>query len=109
MKTFVQAQGFDVWKEVIDGYKAPSTPPTNKYGKKLSENNLKAKNATLIGLASSIYFKVMHCDYAMNIWDKLQIFYEGDAKFNGAKLQTYRGQFEKLKMKEDEYIVDYFL
>ena len=26
-----------------------------------------------------------------------------------AKLKTYRGQFEQLKMKEDEYIASYFL
>jgi hypothetical protein len=43
------------------------------------------------------------------IWDKPQNVYEGDAKVKGAKLQTYRGQFEQLKMKEDEDITAYFL
>jgi hypothetical protein len=51
----------------------------------------------------------MHCDNAKDIWDKLQNIYEGDAKVKGAKLQTYRGQFEQLKMKEDEDIATYFL
>jgi hypothetical protein len=37
MKTFLQAQGFDVWKSVVDGYKAPTTPPTDKDGKKLKK------------------------------------------------------------------------
>jgi hypothetical protein len=46
---------------------------------------------------------------AKDIWDKLQNIYEGDAKVKGAKLQTYRGQFEQLKMKEDEDIATYFL
>jgi hypothetical protein len=41
--------------------------------------------------------------------DKLQKHYEGDAKVKGAKLQTYRGKFEQLKMKEDEDIASYFL
>jgi hypothetical protein len=35
--------------------------------------------------------------------------YEGDSKFKATKLQTYRGQFEQLKMKEDEDITTYFL
>jgi hypothetical protein len=109
MKTFLQAHGFDVWKAVVDGYKAPATPPTDKDGKKLSENNLKAKNVILSGLVDSVYVKVMHCDSAKDIWDKLQNVYEGDAKVKGAKLQTYRGQFEQLKMKEDEDIAAYFL
>jgi hypothetical protein len=51
MKTFVQAQGFDVWKEVVDGYTTPTTPPIDKDGKKLSENNSRDKNAILNGLA----------------------------------------------------------
>jgi hypothetical protein len=39
MKTFLQGHGFDVWKSIVDGYKAPTTPPTERDGKKLSENN----------------------------------------------------------------------
>jgi len=33
----------------------------------------------------------------------------GDTKVKETKLQTYIGQFKQLKMKEDEYIVAYFL
>jgi hypothetical protein len=46
---------------------------------------------------------------AKEIWDKLQNIYEGDSKVKKAKIQTYRGQFEQLKMKEDESIATYFL
>jgi hypothetical protein len=52
---------------------------------------------------------LMHCKSDKNIWDKLQNIYEGDSKFKAAKLQTYRGQFEQLTMKEDEKIASYFL
>ena len=61
------------------------------------------------GLGELIYTKVMHCKSAKEIWDKLQNIYEGYSKFKEAKLQTYRGQFKQLKMKEDENIVAYFL
>ena len=74
--------------------RAPTTLPIDKDGNKLFENNSKARNAILVVLDSSIYVKVMHCDYAKDIWDKLQNIYEGDAKVKGDTLQTYRGQFE---------------
>jgi hypothetical protein len=61
MQTFLQAHGFDVWQSVVDGYAAPTTPPTDKDGKKLSENNSKAKGTILSSLDDSIFVKVMHC------------------------------------------------
>jgi hypothetical protein len=109
MKTYVQAQGFEVWKSIVDGYKEPTVPPTNDNGRKLSLNNSKSTNALLNGLCDSVYVKVMHCSSAKEIWEKLQNIYEGDAKVKATKLQTYRGQFEQLKMKEDENIATYFL
>jgi hypothetical protein len=57
---------------------------------------------------SSLYVKVMHCDSTKDLWDKLQNVYKGYAKVKGAKIQTYRGEFEQLKMKEDEDIETYF-
>ena len=43
------------------------------------------------------------------MWDKLISSYEGNEKVKDAKLQTYRIQFEHLKMKEDETVGKYFL
>jgi hypothetical protein len=94
MKTYVQAQGFDVWKSVVDGYTTPTTPPPDRDRNKLSEKHSRDKNNILNGLYESVYNKVMLCDSAKEIWDKLQNIYEGDAKVKGAKLQNYRGQFE---------------
>jgi hypothetical protein len=80
----------------------PTTPPTDKDGKKLNKNNSKDKGTILSSLDDSIFVKVMHCKTTKDIWDKLQNIYEGDTKFKGAKSQTLRTKFEKLNMKEDE-------
>jgi hypothetical protein len=109
MKTYIQAQGFQVWQSIVDGYTAPTVPPTNDKAVKLGENNSKATNALLNGLSDTVFTKVAHCKSAKEIWDKLRNIYEGDTKVKAAKLQTYRGQFEQLKMKEDEDITTYFL
>ena len=39
MKTYVQAQGFEVWQLVVVGYKEPTVPPTYKNERKLGLNN----------------------------------------------------------------------
>jgi hypothetical protein len=109
MKTHIHALGFDVWRSIVDGYKAPTIPPTDKDGKKLEENNSRATSALLNGLTKSIYTKVMHCDSAKDIWVKLKNIYEGDEKVKEAKLQIFREKFEQLKMNEDENIASYFL
>ena len=66
-------------------------------------------NTLLSVLIETVFVKVMHYETAKEIWDKLRNIYEGDDKIKGAKLQTYRAQFENLKMKEEENIAAYFL
>jgi len=102
------ALGFDIWKFVVDGYTAPTTPPKDVAEKKICNDNSRAVNAILGGLTNSICVRVLHCKSAKQIWDKLEVVYEGDSKVKEAKLQTYRTQFENLKMKEEENIVEYF-
>ena len=66
-------------------------------------------NTILSGLTETVFVKVMHCETAKEIWDKLRNIYEGDDKIKGEKLQTYRGQLENLQMKEKENIAACFL
>jgi hypothetical protein len=68
---------------------------------KIGQNNSKATNALLNGLGETIFTKVAHRKSTKEIWDKLRNIYEGDSKVKATKLQTYRGQFEQLKMKEE--------
>jgi hypothetical protein len=44
---------------VVDGYKAPSIPPTDNDEKKFAENNSRTKNAIHNG-DESIFTKIMH-------------------------------------------------
>ena len=75
----------------MNRYNVPATPPIDNARKKLYEDNSKETNAILSGLVETIFVKVMHCETAKEIWDKLKNIYEGDDKVKGAKLQTYRG------------------
>ena len=51
----------------------------------------------------------MNLETAKATWDKLISIYEGNEKVKDAKIETYRVQFEQLKMKEDETVGKYFL
>ena len=47
----------------------------------------------------------MQCKKTKHAWVKLKTIYEGVSKVKQSKIQTYKGQFESLKMKEEENIV----
>ena len=56
-----------------------------------------------------VFTKVMWCKTAKQTWDKLKIIYEEASKVKESKIQTYKGKFESLKMKEEENIGEYLL
>jgi hypothetical protein len=108
MRTYLMALGADVWDVVETGYIKPVVL-ASKDDKLEFSFNAKGMNAILNGLAEAEFVKVMHLQTAKEMWDKLINNYEGNEKVKDAKLQTYRVQFEKLQMKEDETIGKYFL
>jgi hypothetical protein len=108
MRSYLMALGADVWDVVETGYIKPVVL-ASKDDKLEFSFNAKGMNAILNGLAEAEFVKVMHLQTAKEMWDKLINSYEGNEKVKDAKLQTYRVQFEKLQMKEDETIGKYFL
>ena len=109
MRAFIEAQGIEIWQSIENGYKVPRTVPTDAGELVQYNNNSKARNHLLSAIDESVFNKVMNCPSAKEVWDKLQTTYEGDHKVKEAKLQTYRGQFEQLRMNEDEDIAAYIL
>jgi uncharacterized lipoprotein YehR (DUF1307 family) len=51
----------------------------------------------------------MYYASAKDMWNKLQMIYEGDDKVKKEKLQFYKGKYETLKMNEEENIVAHLL
>jgi hypothetical protein len=86
MKNFMLALSFDIWQSIVDGYTAPTTPPLDVVRNKIYDDNSREINAILGGLTNSICLRVMHCKLAKEIWDKLEVVYEGDRKVREAKL-----------------------
>jgi hypothetical protein len=108
MRTYLMALGANVWDVVETGYIKPVVL-ASKDDKLEFSFNAKGMNAILNGLVEAEFVKVMHLQTAKEMWDKLINSYEGNEKVKYAKLQTYRVQFEKLQMKEDETVGKYFM
>jgi hypothetical protein len=109
MQTYLTTLGMDIWFLVFNAYKAPKNTPTDPDKKKLMSCNSKARHVIISGLTPTISIKVMGCNTAKKVWDKLKNIYEGDPKFKHVKLQQHRAQFENMKKNEKEDIVTYLL
>lgn len=109
MSYYLMSLGPEVWHYVLNGYKASSTLPTNLEERKAYIANAKALNSISSGISDSEFTKVMNCDSAKEVWDKLIALYDGDSKVKKAKLQTHRSQLESLKMDDEEDVASYFV
>ena len=65
----------------------------------------------MIDIASSLNYsefdEVKDCPTTFEMWEKLQKFYGGDKNVQRAKVNSLRGKFDQIKMKEGEIIVQY--
>ena len=96
--------GWQFWEATQQDHKIGNQYPADTIELGEYEGNAKSLNEILSGLTNSVFIKVMQCTSAKQAWDKLKIIYEGESKVKESKLQTYKGQFESLKMKEEENV-----
>ena len=86
MSYYLMSLGLEVWHSVLNDYIAPSTLPTDQDERKVYIANAKALNSITSGITDSEFTKVMNCDSAKEVWDKLIGLYDGDSKVKKEKL-----------------------
>ena len=99
MRCHLMSLGWKVWEATQQDHKIRNQYPTDALELGEYEGNSKSLNAILSGLTNLVFTKVMQCTSSKQAWDNLKVIYEGESKVNESKLQTYKGQFESLKMK----------
>ena len=109
MKCHLMSLGYKVCRSVEKEYAVPDDVPIDEGELSQYEANAKDLNAILSGLTHSIFLKVMQCKTSKHAWEKLKCIYEGTSKVKEYKLHAYKGQFENIKMKEEENIAEYIL
>ncbi|KAJ4719087.1 Retrovirus-related Pol polyprotein from transposon TNT 1-94 [Melia azedarach] len=114
MKALLGAQ--DVWEVVEKGYNEPRDDVaisvlTQAQRDTLKDSRKRDKKALYViyqALDDDAFEKISNAISAKQAWDKLQTSYKGAEQVKKVCLQTLRGEFETLYMKEGESIVNYF-
>ncbi|XP_019189509.1 PREDICTED: uncharacterized protein LOC109183937 [Ipomoea nil] len=120
-KMHLRAQGERVWRAVLTGWSHPTKDGVNtgdplvlKLEAEWTETEMTTASFNHKGLDT--IFSLMHesqftivagCDSTKEAWDALETTYEGTASVKQSKLQMVQTDFEDLKMKDDETIVDF--
>ncbi|KAG9446389.1 hypothetical protein H6P81_012517 [Aristolochia fimbriata] len=74
---------------------------------KLSNCNSKALNAIFGGVDEEQFRRISACTIAQEAWKILEVHYEGTESVRVSKLQMLTTQFELMRMREDESILEY--
>ncbi|VFQ91641.1 unnamed protein product [Cuscuta campestris] len=90
---------------VVQGLEAASTSGQDI---KKVENYAKAINMLYCAVNLDDYRKISYCSTAKEMWDKLEVTYEGTDQVREAKIDFLTQEYEMFKMKEHEKIDDMF-
>ena len=103
----------DVWEIVEKGFDEPENEVSLSQTQKdsLRDSRKRDKKALCLihqGLDEDTFEKVVEARSAKEAWEKLRTSYKGADQVKKVRLQTLRGEFEALQMKEGELVSDYF-
>ncbi|GAV85618.1 UBN2 domain-containing protein, partial [Cephalotus follicularis] len=121
MTIFIQYLDFNLWDIIIDGPKLPqiisqegikTLKPRSSYtddDRKKVQLNAKAKHVIICALNSNKFNSVSSCATAKEMWDRLEVTYEGTNQVKDAKINMLVREYEMFSMKENENISGMFV
>ncbi|GAV73237.1 LOW QUALITY PROTEIN: zf-CCHC domain-containing protein/DUF4219 domain-containing protein/UBN2 domain-containing protein, partial [Cephalotus follicularis] len=115
MTIFIQALDFNLWDIIIDGPELPhiisegikTLKPRSSYtddDRKKVQLNAKAKHVIICALNSNEFNRVSSCATTKEMWDRLEVTYEGTNQVKDAKINMLVREYEMFSMKENENI-----
>ncbi|XP_074364522.1 uncharacterized protein LOC141705498 [Apium graveolens] len=108
MKAIIGAN--DVWEIMEKGLEVPENEANLNQDQLQAQRKNDQKAIMIIHqcLDDSMLQKVTSAITSKKVWDTLKSSFSGDIKVKRVRLQTLRGEFEALRMKESESISYYF-
>ncbi|VFQ71289.1 unnamed protein product [Cuscuta campestris] len=119
MRIFIQSNDYKLWLIVKNGCGVPmkkvgevNVPKTEEEFTdedcKKMELNAKAIEMIYCGVNADDYRKISRCETAQQMWEKLEVTYEGTAQVREAKIDHLTHEYELFSMKENEKIEEMF-
>ncbi|XP_075080130.1 uncharacterized protein LOC142165487 [Nicotiana tabacum] len=119
MEIFAKAYDVKVWRVIKKGnYPLPAaTPPLDdpkdidlytKEQMEVVQVNIKARNLLHNAISGEEYEKISSCDIAKEMWDKLEVTYEGTIKVKEIHINMLVNDYELFSMIEGESIEEIF-
>ncbi|XP_060190878.1 uncharacterized protein LOC132620203 [Lycium barbarum] len=76
---------------------------------KTLSTNAREKALLYCAVSGEEYAKISNCETAREMWEKLEITYEGTSKVRETKIDALRHDYEAFSMKDDENIESMFI
>ncbi|VFQ81436.1 unnamed protein product [Cuscuta campestris] len=119
MRIYIRSTNFQLWLVIKNGEETPMKKVDEKLVPKTEdefdaedikevENYAKAINMLYCAVNPDDYRKISCCTTAKEMWDKLEVTYEGTDQVREAKIDFLTQKYEMFRMKEGEKIDDMF-
>ncbi|XP_058760440.1 uncharacterized protein LOC131633767 [Vicia villosa] len=102
----------DVWEVVEEGFEEPETTTGNTTAQNKALKETRSKDKTTLymlfrAVDESGFEKIAGSTTSKQAWDTLETAFRGANRVKQVRLQTLRGELERMKMKETESVSDY--
>ena len=102
----------NLWDMVETGYLTPESTSSLSEAEIKELKEKKSKDAGALGMiqrgvSEAIFSRIMRATRAKEAWDILQEEFQDDKKVRAIKLQSFRRDFENMRMKESDILKDY--
>ncbi|GAV68047.1 zf-CCHC domain-containing protein/UBN2 domain-containing protein [Cephalotus follicularis] len=119
MTIFLQSLDYQLWHIIINGPRMPtrtidgvvSHKPENEYNDndfRMLQLNSKAKHVLFCAVGPNEFNRISSCDSAKQMWDLLEVTYEGTNQVKESKISMLVHEYELFIMHNDECISDMF-
>ncbi|GAV76387.1 UBN2 domain-containing protein [Cephalotus follicularis] len=119
MTIFLQSLDYQLWHIIVNGPRMPtrtidgvvSPKPENEYNDndfRMLQLNSKAKHVLFCAVGPNEFNRISSCDSAKQIWDLLEVTYEGTNQVKESKISMLVHEYELFIMHDNESISDMF-
>ncbi|GAV87878.1 UBN2 domain-containing protein, partial [Cephalotus follicularis] len=119
MTIFLQSLDYQLWHVIVNGPRMPtgtvegvvSPKPENEYNDndfRMLKLNSKAKHVLFCAVGPNEFNRISSCDSAKEMWDLLEVTYEGTNQVKESKISMLVHEYELFMMHNDEAISDMF-